>query len=299
MMSTAEPAARPLDRARQAALAFAALLPWPVWWPAVAIACAVFTVAPPRPIRQWQANVAALTGEQPGRTLTAQAVWSWARNAVESLHLGRWSLERINRQVLISPEHEQRLRGFAASPGAVAALPHMGSWDLAGAWGCGVGMPVSAVVEQLLAPEFALFRRAREQLGFVVHGHRAGDVTATLVEECRQGRLICLLADRDFSRRGVPVVWPTATGAIEATMPRGPAEVALRADAILLGVAIHYVRGRIRLIVSDPILPPEGASHQDAVAAMTQTLCTFFADQIRQHPQDWHMLQPIFPGVRA
>ncbi|WP_203566544.1 LpxL/LpxP family acyltransferase [Aestuariimicrobium ganziense] len=287
------------DRVRQAFLTTAARIPWPVWMPAAALASVAMAVLPARPLRQWQANVAALTGDRPGRLHTARAVWSWARNTVESMHLGSWSRERIDDYAIFSTEDEHRLRSLAADPGAVIGLPHMGSWDLAGAWACGAGMPVSTVAEQLLAPEFALFRRVRENLGFIVHGHREASVTSALVDESRQGRLVCLMADRDFSRRGVPVVWPGATGGVTATMPTGPATIALRAGAVLLGVACHYQGRRMRLVVSQPITPPEGADHETAVAAMTQGLCDFFADQVRRHPHDWHMLQPIFPGVRA
>jgi KDO2-lipid IV(A) lauroyltransferase len=286
------------DRVRQTGRALAASIPWPVWWPVTAAAVEVLLWRPSRGVRQWQVNVEALTGQRPGRGLTRRALWSWARNLVESLHLGSFPRPGIDARVVLDPDHEHRLRGLAASPGVVAALPHMGSWDLAGAWACGVGMPVSTVAEELLAPEFARFRAVRERLGFVVHGHRQPGVMADLETESRQGRLVCLLADRDFSRRGVPVCWPSPSGGIAATMPSGPAQLALRTGAVLLGVACHYEGRRIRLVVSEPI-QPAGATHAEKVAGMTQALCDFFAAEIVRHPHDWHMMQPIFPGLRV
>jgi KDO2-lipid IV(A) lauroyltransferase len=40
-------------------------------------------------------------------------------------------------------------------------------------------------------------------------------------------------------------------------------------------------------------VPAEGDRKQKA-AAMTQQLADVFAEGIRKHPADWHMLQPVF-----
>ena len=61
------------------------------------------------------------------------------------------------------------MSGFERGGGAIIALPHMANWDLAGAWACLTGMPVSTVAERL-RPE-ALFDRFvayREALGMEV-----------------------------------------------------------------------------------------------------------------------------------
>ena len=52
---------------------------------------------------------------------------------------------------------------------AIVALPHMANWDLAGAWACLTGMPVTTVAERL-RPE-SLYNRFvdyRRQLGMDV-----------------------------------------------------------------------------------------------------------------------------------
>jgi phosphatidylinositol dimannoside acyltransferase len=40
-------------------------------------------------------------------------------------------------------------------------------------------------------------------------------------------------------------------------------------------------------------VPPDGRA-RDKAAAMTQQVAQVFEQAIRQHPQDWHMLQPVF-----
>ncbi|MEL4359383.1 MULTISPECIES: LpxL/LpxP family acyltransferase [unclassified Luteococcus] len=245
---------------------------------------------PPRGLRQWQLNVATMTGQQPSRQQTSAAAASWARNLAESAQLGRWTPEQVLGSVRISPADRERLLGLHATTGVVAALPHMGSWDLAGAWACLNGLPVSTVAEEI--PEFDYFVGVRQALGMRVYGLRDPRVVARLAADRRAGRLVCLLSDRYFGRGGVPVRWPTATGPVDGRLPGGAAHLALSTGASLLGIASHYEPDGMRLVVSQPL-------RGQSVEAMVQQLADFFAGQIRNNPTDWHMMQPLFPGRAA
>lgn len=280
---------------RGAALAVAARVPWPAWWPLAQLGATVLALAPNDPVRRWNENFAVMTGRTPTRADTRRGLHSWARNTVQSLQLGRWSPAQTERRVLITADDRARLTTLAAEPGAVVGLPHQGSWDLCGAWACLNGMPVSSVAEQLDPDEFATFLRLREGLGFRIYGHRDPRVWPKLVADARERRLVCLMADRDFTRRGIPVVWHTASGPRAATMPSGPARLALRADSALLGIASHWHGARLHIVVSERLLPDPALGNDDErIADLTQQLCDFFADQVRAHPHDWHLLQPFF-----
>ena len=278
------------------ALQLAERIPPGVWRPMVLAGSWLVALHPPRPVRQWQLNAATVTGRMPGRALTARATASWARNLFESVQLGRWSPGRLDRTVLIDDAARERLFGAHRDGGVVVALPHMGSWDLAGAWACRHGLPVSTVAEQLSEEEFAFFVRVREQLGMKVYGHRDPTVVAQLERDQRSGRVVCLLTDRMFGRRGTPVAWPVAGPSQQVRMPGGAAHLALATGSTLLGIACRYEGRRMRLVVSEPITAP---GEEDAVAAMNQQLADFFAGQVRSGVEDWHMLQPFFAGVVA
>ena len=92
-------------------------------------------------------NLAILTGGQADDDLARRAVASHLRNVVEMLALPGWSAHDIRSRVRAI--NEPVLRTAYAGPGAVVALPHSGNWDLAGAWACLTGMPVTTVAEQL------------------------------------------------------------------------------------------------------------------------------------------------------
>src|SRR5690606_7489485 len=109
----------------------------------------------------------------------------------------------------------------AQGRGVVGALPHMGNWELAGAWSCAMGIPLTAVAERLepesLYREFVAFR---EGLGMEILPITGGEPTMpTLTKRLQAGGFVCLLADRDLSRTGVEVELLGAT----AKFPRGPA----------------------------------------------------------------------------
>ena len=108
-----------------------------------------------------------------------------------------------------------------------------------------------------------------------------------LSERLRAGGMLCLLADRDLTAGGVPV---TFFGA-EATMPAGPAALALRTGAALMPVTLWYPGdGGTGLAGAHP---RRRSPHTD-VATMTQAMADAFAEGIAEHPEDWHMVQRLW-----
>lgn len=270
------------------------VLPHPIWQAAIALAAEYLSWRPNKWMRRWSHNASVATGRTPTRREVAAAYRSWGRNLFESIQMGRMSQDAIRARVLVSDEDRRRLSEAIAAGGAVVALPHMGSWDLAGAWACVNGMPISTVAEQLDSKEFKLFLDVRERLGFTVYSHTDHRSVVKLIHDLREGAVVCLVADRDMSRSGVPVQWPTPTGPVTVTLPPGPALIAQRTGATLFPVACHYLgRGRMRAVIGPAV---QHAPGRDGVAAMTQQVADFFAAQVASNVVDWHMLQRFFPN---
>lgn len=236
-------------------------------------------------IRNLRRNLTYATGSPVNDDLLRAAIKSYFRSFYEVLALPAWSATEIRRRVSVVNEHV--LRDAYAGSGAVVALPHSGNWDLAGAWACVTGMPVTTVVEQLPPDEFAAFLAFRERLGMQVLSHRDPEVLTTLMGAIRRRRVVCLVADRDLARTGVPVSWRGQP----ITMPAGPALVARRTGAALLPAVCQFTNDGMAILIGDPIQPQPG---RDGLIAMMQQVADFFADTIAKHPQDWHMMQPFF-----
>lgn len=242
-------------------------------------------------IEQYAENLTYATGNPPDRELLRAGIASYLRNFLEVFSLPGWSRSKIIARVSSSGEGD--LRRAMAAGGAVVALPHSGNWDLAGAWACVTGMPVSTVVEELAGPQFEEFRTFREGLGMQVIGHRDPAALSELMTAVRRGRLVCLVADRDLLGSGLPVTW----NGHPVTMPAGPALVARRTGAALFPMVSRFTPDGLHLDIGERIEHRPGRA---GLVAMIQDEADYFATKIAEQPQDWHLMQPFFTrGVAA
>ena len=236
------------------------------------------------------------------RQMSRAGMQSYLRYWCDAFRLPDWDRARVVDSVRVENEHYLR-DALGSGRGVVAALMHMGNWDHAGAWASVTGAPVVTVAERL-RPErlYARFLAYRVGLGMEILPLTGGDgpLLDTLSQRLREGRLVPLLADRDLRATGIPVELlgePTR-------MPPGPAMLALRTGAALHPVSIWYEpdlasrRRRHRLVIRfhDEVTAPAEGRTRAKVSAMTQDVATVFAAAIQAHPQDWHMLQPLWLG---
>jgi KDO2-lipid IV(A) lauroyltransferase len=226
---------------------------------------------------QLRKNLARVIGSTPAEvpdSLIRAALASYARYWREAFRLPSMDLsalaDRLDR-VFVGAEHFAA--AHAAGRGAVMALPHSGNWDMAGVW-LAQNYGTFATVAERLKPEslYDRFIDFREGLGFEVLPLTGGDrpPSEVLAERLRQNTFVCLMADRDLTRSGVPVEFfgkPTR-------MPAGPAKLAIETGAPLHPAHVYY----------------DGAD----VGVIIQALADRFAINIAKHPQDWHMLQPLW-----
>ncbi|WP_432191737.1 phosphatidylinositol mannoside acyltransferase [Streptomyces sp. bgisy027] len=224
--------------------------------------------------------------------LSRAGMRSYLRYWMESFRLPAWSPERIKNG--FDPKDVHYLTdGLASDQGVILALPHLGNWDLAGAWvTTRLETPFTTVAERL-KPEtlYDRFVAYREGLGMEVLPHSGGTAFGTLARRLRDGGLVCLVSDRDLSASGVEVDFFGAT----ARMPAGPALLAQQTGALLLPVTLWYddspvMQGRVH----PPIEVPQSGTRAEKTSVMTQALADAFASGIAEHPEDWHMLQRLW-----
>jgi phosphatidylinositol dimannoside acyltransferase len=254
-----------------------------------------------RSVRQLERNLRRVVGDampdDEFAVLTQQAMRSYARYWLEFFRLPTFGRDRVlGRMRFEGDGHLGEV--IANGRGAVLALPHSGNWDHAGAWLVLRGFPFTTVAERLEpAALFDRFVAVREKVGMEVLPLTGGgrDTFATLLKRLRAGRTLCLVADRDFGDSGVEVQFFGET----ATMPAGPASLALATGAALLPACLWYSDeggpgGSWCGWIRPEIRPPAEGDRRSKIAAMTQALADAFAAGIAAHPQDWHMLQPLW-----
>lgn len=246
-------------------------------------------------VQRLESNYARVVpGASPERLaeLSRAGMRSYLRYWMESFRLPAWSEDRIKNGFEAQDLHHLT-EGLAAGKGVILALPHLGNWDLAGAWvTTKLETPFTTVAERL-KPEtlYDRFVAYREGLGMEVLPHNGGSAFGTLARRLRDGGLVCLVADRDLSASGVEVDFFGE----KTRMPAGPALLAQQTGALLLPVTLWYdespvMRGRVH----PPIAVPESGTRAEKTSVMTQALADAFATGIADHPEDWHMLQRLW-----
>jgi KDO2-lipid IV(A) lauroyltransferase len=264
-------------------------------------------------VRRMEANYARVRPDLDARAvrrLARSGMRSYLRYFREAFTLQALTPEQITARVRAEGlEHLRPVLEDGAS--AALALAHLGNWDLAGAWGGPNLAPVLTVAEKLepeeLYQEFVAFR---ESVGIEVLGLGDPGVFRTLVRGAKAGgRIIPLLADRDLTASGVEV----DLCGHRARVAAGPATLALAAGVDLIPMMTHYERldRTRRAAAGSPwgivlrFYPPVAVPDADAtlpaperrraqVAAMTQCWVDRMAEALREHTQDWHMLQKVF-----
>ena len=247
-------------------------------------------------VRRLRANLRRVVGPSADLaaldSLTRRGLRSYARYWLEVFRLPSTRPERVVDGMRIRDKHILD-RAHAAGHGVLLALPHMGNWDHAGAWLVLQDIGFTTVAERLEpARLYDRFVAYRESLGMEVlplTGSRQ-PVFAVLADRLRAGRGVCLLADRDLSTAGIEVDFFGG----RTRMPAGPALLALRTGAPLLPVSLWYAGPDWAARIHEPIDVPATGRLTEKVATMTQQLADVFAGAVAAHPQDWHMLQPLW-----
>jgi KDO2-lipid IV(A) lauroyltransferase len=278
-------------------LKIAARIPNWLWRPLARLASRIAVWRGYKPIRQWQMNAAVMLGRSPTKRESYLGIMSWFENLIGSVQLAKYSPADNIRRVEVSDEGFNLLHDAWADGGVVVALPHMGDWDLAGAWACAKGMPVSSVAERLADDEFAYFMGVRSKVGMTIYSHKDHHSFEKLTHDVQNGHVVALVSDRDLSRHGIPVTWKTKSGPKQVTMPPGPVRLAQITGASLLAAICTFIDGyKMRIDFYGPIPVSPG---EEGLRETTQRLADIFSDAVGHKVIDWHLMQRFFPGHYA
>ncbi|WP_092864414.1 phosphatidylinositol mannoside acyltransferase [Quadrisphaera sp. DSM 44207] len=261
-----------------------------------------------RGVRRLEANLARARPEADQvqlRALSRAGMRSYLRYWCDAFRLPSWSPAQVSATVRAEGA-EPLQRAVAEGRGAVAFLGHLGNWDHLGAWGAQHVAPVTTVAERLEPAQlFDAFVDFRRRLGITVLPLTGGGTFGALLRAVRSGGVVALLADRDLTGTGVPV---RLLGE-PARAAGGPAALALATGAPLHPVTCSYerlprgapARWGLHLVVHPAVPVPERTAEggrATQVAAMTQACVDVLSEAIREHPQDWHVLQRVFDADR-
>jgi lauroyl/myristoyl acyltransferase len=173
--------------------------------------------------------------------------------------------------------------------GVIMAVPHMGSWDMAGSYAGAIGYSISAVAEKFPGSLNDAVVATRQRFGMKVIpiGRSAvRGITAAL----EANSIVALLCDLEQGP-GVDVKFFGR----RAIVPGGPGAIALKNRTPLMpAYQVMTASGRHRIHL-DPALD---VSRSDTKESLMQRVVERFEHFIQKHPDQWFAFRPIFKPAR-
>lgn len=268
-------------------------LPARIRYPVAAFGGAVWWAVDAQRRRNAWANYGAVLGlpkEHPEvRRVARRAFENYGRMLADFLLMGTLSQEQVRALVTIEGlEHVDA--ALAQGRGVILALPHMGSWDFAGAIATIWGYRVAAVAEPFPGSldDVVVETRSRHGLEIIPLGRSAVRAINEVLDANGMVALLCDLphgpgAEVSFFGR-------------RAIVPSGPAAIACRRGAPMVPVYSHREdRLRYHIHVDPPIQPPaeERCRGREVVAEVMQRVVDRFEVFIRKHPDQWYAFRRI------
>jgi len=219
---------------------------------------------------------------------------------VDSLRLPHVSADEVDRRFTYEGL-ENLMEPLRAGSGVVATLPHLGGWEWAARWLVETqGLQVAAAVERLepadLYEWFVRYRGATLGMQVVPVGPTAA---AELAAALASGAILALLCDRDLTGDGVEVEFFGES----TRLPGGPALLALRSGCPLVPVGVFFEGDRHHARHHAVVLPALDTERRGRLRAdvqrVTQDVARALEVLICRDPEQWHVLQPIWPSDAA
>ena len=233
-------------------------------------------------------NYAAALGREPSDPEVARvarrAFQNYGRMLTDFLLLGSLSAEELIAR-MTNDGREHLDAAVARGRGVIMAVPHMGSWDMAGSYAGALGYHLSAVAERFPGSLDGAVVETRERFGLQVITLGRSAVRA-ITQALEANRVIALLCDLEQGP-GVEVGFFGR----RAVVPGGPAAFALKTGASLLPACQFSTGpGRYHVHLDPAITIGEG----DTREGLMQRVITRFEDFIKERPDQWYAFRPMF-----
>ena len=218
--------------------------------------------------------------------IARRAFQNYGRMLADFVLLGSLTPEELMRQVSFEGlEHVDA--ALAQGRGAIMAVPHMGSWDMAGSWAAAKGYPVSAVTERFPGSlnDAVVETRQRFGLNVIMLGRPA---VRAITDAVRSNGVVALLCDLEQGP-GVDVRFFGR----QAVVPGGPAAIAMKTGAALIPSYVYSVApSRYHVHLDPPMSWPASETKE----SLMQRVVARFEDFIKEHPEQWYAFRPMFKG---
>ena len=213
-----------------------------------------------------------------------RAFQNYGRMLIDFVLMGSLTPEELIERITL--DGRDRLdAALARGRGAIMAVPHMGSWDMAGSYAAALGYKISAVAERFPGSlnDAVVETRRRFGMHVIMLGRAA---VRAITEALSANHIVALLCDLEQG----PGVAVRFFGR-HAVVPGGPASIALKTGAALMpATQFRTAPGRYTIHLENPLDLRDG----DTKEQVMQRVVGRFEDFIRERPDQWYAFRPMF-----
>ena len=213
-----------------------------------------------------------------------RAFQNYGRMLMDFLLIGSLSPEELVKRITIDGR-DHLDAALARGRGAIMAVPHMGSWDMAGAYAGAIGYPIAAVAEKFPGSlnDAVVQTRRRFGMNVIMLGRAA---IRAITDALHSNHIVALLCDLEQGP-GVDVRFFGR----HAIVPGGPAALALKTGASLMPACQYTVAPGRHHIHLDPAL---AIGEGDTKERLMQRVVERFENFIKERPDQWYAFRPMF-----
>jgi lauroyl/myristoyl acyltransferase len=233
-------------------------------------------------------NYAAALGREPSDPEVARvarrAFQNYGRMLIDFVLIGSLTPEVLLERITL--ERRDLLdEALARGRGAIMAVPHMGSWDMAGSYAAALGYKISAVAERFPGSLNDAVVQTRRRFGMhvIMLGRTA---VRAITDALSANHIVALMCDleqgpgvqvRFFGRRAI--------------VPGGPAAIAIKTGAVLMP-ATQYRTAPDRYSIH--LEAPLELRHGETKEQVMQRVVDRFEEFIKERPDQWYAFRPMF-----
>ncbi len=258
----------------------------------------------PRQRREARRRIRSVLGDSlgPERQVRRVAWLAWRNlvfSGVDTMRLPHLT-EAWVRQAIDCEGAEVLRARLAASGRVVLAVPHMGSWELAGLALCFFGLHLSLIMRRQKNPlTDGYLNHLRTSRGFDCIERDSKSLLRVALRHIKEGKVLTILPDVRSREEDLQVAFLGGTAAVT----RGMALFAKMADApILPGCVLREGWTRHRWQTFAPVYPDPTVDRDADLQRMTQQVFDLFDRAVRAHPDQYFwfnkrwILDPFTPA---
>jgi KDO2-lipid IV(A) lauroyltransferase len=224
------------------------------------------------------------------RTMARRTFVNMADAAVDLWRLPSLDLGDFN--TLVGVRGQEHLdQALAMNRGVIIVTPHLGPYELGGAWLALAGYPAHAMVETLDDDTNAALALYRAATGLRLVPRTAG--LRPLLRILRDHEIVVLVADRVIGEGAEGVVVDFGRG--RRAIPSGPAALALATGApIIVGSITRSTDPASRYLVQleTPITATASGDARSDREKLTRQVGARLAAHVQANPDQWFVFQP-------